>query len=162
MTDDEVHSALVRWLAALTALRVIKAHESGPAPAGAYIAVNMTTTRQVRQFAQDLDLSEDTAGDVAASPVIEVEWQFSCHAYGPHPTGVFRPVRAAVQIGQAQEPLLPNLVVHECSHVRNVPDWLNERWEPRAQMDIFVRGLTRDGGFAVDVIEEGSFDIERD
>lgn len=168
MTDDQVHSALVRWLRGLTDVTVIKTHQSGPAPAAPYIAVNMTATRQIRQYAQNVEYEEsdtsemDTADEsppVTATPVIEVEWQFSCHAYGQQPTGILRPVRSAIQIAQAQEPMLPNLVIHECSQIRNVPDWINESWEPRAQIDIFVRGLTRDGGFAVDVIEEAPLDF---
>lgn len=162
MTDDQVHSALVRWLRGLTGVTVIKSHQGGHAPTDPYIAINLATTRQLRVHAQTLDYApEDTAGNVALSPVIEVEWQFSCHAYGPHPTSILRPVRSAIQIAQAQEPMLPNLVIHECSQIRNVPDWINEAWAPRAQMYIFVRGLTRDGGFAVDVIEETPLTFER-
>lgn len=169
MTDDQVHIALCGWLEEIAGVEVIVTHDSGAAPAGAYIAVNMTTTRQIRQHAQnveyeDADTAEMDTGDeyppVKAAPVIEVEWQFSCHAYGPHPTDILRPVRSAIQIAQVQEPLLPSLVIHECSQIRNVPDWLNNAWEPRAQMDIFVRGLTRDG-FTVDVIEEAPLDIDR-
>lgn len=169
MTDDEVHSALVRWLAALTGATVIKTHQSGPAPSGAYIAVNMTTTREVRQHPQKVEYEHGDTADmgtadiyppVTARPVIEVEWQFSCHAYGPAPTGILRPIRSAMKLAQRQEPLLPNLVIHDISQIRNVPDWLNNAWVPRAQMDIFVRGLTRDG-LVIDVIEKASFDFTR-
>lgn len=162
MTDDQVHSALVRWLAALTGVTVIKTHQSGPAPATPYIAVNLTTTRQIRQHAQVVEYDdEDTAGDIAAAPVLEIEWQFSCHAYGSQPTSILRPARSAIQLAQRHEPMLPNLVIHECSQIRNVPDWINEAWAPRAQMDIFVRGLTRDG-FVIDAIEEAPLAFERD
>jgi len=161
MTDDDVHSAMVRWLRGLTGVTVIKSHQSGPAPAGSYVSVNLTTTRQVREWAQSFDYdAEDTSGAVATSPLLEIEWQFSCHAYGEEPMGILRPVRSAIQLAQMHEPLLPDLVIHECSQIRNVPDWLNERWEPRAQMDIFVRGLTRDG-FDIDVIEQARFDLDR-
>lgn len=160
MTDDDVHSSLVRWLHGLTGVTVIKSHQSGPAPDVAYIAVNMTATRQLRVHAQNVEYEEDTA-EVTAAPVLEVEWQFSCHAYGEEPLAILRPVRSAIQLAQMHEPLLPDLVIHECSQIRNVPDWLNERWEPRAQMDIFVRGLTRDG-FDIDVIEQAPFNLERD
>lgn len=157
MTDDEVHSAVVRWLASITGETVIKAHQEGPRPPLPYVMVNMTGTAEVREHAQVVDYEEDTAG-VLAAPVIETEWRFSVHAYGPKPTGFLRPVRSAAQLAQKVEPLMPSLVVHEISQVRNVPDWVNERWEPRAQMDMFVRGLTRDG-FAIDVIEEAPITI---
>lgn len=162
MTDDQVHSALVRWLAALTGATVIKTHQSGPAPAEPYIAVNLTTTRQIRQHAQVIEFDdEDTAGEIAAAPVLEIEWQFSCHAYGSQPTSILRSVRSAIQLAQRHEPMMPKLVIHECSQIRNVPDWINEAWAQRAQMDIFVRGLTRDG-FVIDVIEEAPLTFERD
>lgn len=163
MNDNEVHSAFVRWLSNVTKAQVIKTHQSGPAPALPYVAVNMTATRQIRQHAQNVDYDEVATAEnddivIVASPVIEVEWQFSCHAYGDQPTGILRPVRSAIQLSQQQEPLLPRLVIHECSQIRNVPDWLNEQWEPRAQMDVFVRALTRDG-FVIDAIEQVPLDI---
>lgn len=169
MTDDDVHSALVRWLKSLTGATTIKTHQSGPAPDEPYIAVNLTTTRQIRQHAQNVEFEDgdtadmDTADEfppVTATPILEVEWQFSCHAYGQNPTILLRPIRSAAQLAQKIEPLLPTLVIHEISQVRNVPDWINEAWQPRAQIDIFIRGLTRDG-FVIDVIEEAPVDFDR-
>lgn len=158
MTDDDVHSALVRWLADLSGATVIKTHQSGDAPSVPYIAVNMTGTVQLHDHPWDIEFTpdredEDTALDVTGIPVLEIEWRFSCHAYGPNPTNLLRPVRSAVQLAQRQEPLHPHLTIHEVSQIRNVPDWLNNAWEPRAQMDIYVRGLTRDG-LVIDVIDE--------
>jgi len=164
MTDDQVHSALVRWLAALTGATTIKTHQSGPAPAEPYIAVNLTGTVAVRQWAQTTEYEEaapDTSeefGEVTARPLIETEWRFSVHAYGPNPTSILRPVRAAYQLLQRHEPMLPNLVIHEVSQIRNVPDWINEAWQPRAQMDIILRGVTRDG-LVIDVIETGKISL---
>lgn len=164
MTDDGVHSALVRWLNSLTGATTIKAYQSGPAPAEPYIAVNLTGTVAVRQWAQQTEYEEaqpDTSeqyGEVTAFPLIETEWRFSVHAYGPKPTDILRPVRAAYQLLQRHEPMLPNLVIHEISQIRNVPDWLEERWVPRAQMDIILRGITRDG-LVIDVIETGKISI---
>lgn len=157
MTDDEVHSALNRWLKGVTGLTTIKAHGGGPSPEPPYVMANLTGTAQVRQWAQDIETA-DVSGDVKASIVLETEWRFSVHAYGPNPTGILRPVRSAVQLAQKLEPMFPALVIHDVSQVRNVPDWINEAWEPRGQMDISVRGLTRDG-FVVDVIEEAPISI---
>jgi hypothetical protein len=58
------------------------------------------------------------------------------------------------------EPLMPSLVIHEVSQIRNVPEWINNAWQPRSQMDVFVHGLTKDG-FVVDVIEQTSFETTR-
>lgn len=159
MTDDQIHSGLVRWLHAVTGLVTIKAYQEGSRPALPYITVNLTGSAQVREWSQEVEYDEDTAG-VTATPPIETEWRFSVHAFGSEPTGILRPIRSAAQLAQRNEPMMPNIIIHECSQVRHVPELVNEKWEPRAQMDMFLRGLTRDG-FLVDVIEEAPFDFER-
>lgn len=169
MTDDEVHSALVRWLAALLGVTAIKAHQGGKAPALPYVMVNMTGTAPVRVHEQrvayeDADTGDMDTGDiyppVTARPAVEAEWRFSVHAYGARPTDLLRPVVSASKLSQVMEPMLPGLVIHEISQIRNVPDWINERWQPRAQMDIYLRGVTRDG-HVIDVIEQAQFDHQR-
>lgn len=166
MTDDEVHSALVRWIAAITDKKVIKAHQGGKDPALPYIMVNMTGTAEVRKWAQEdkyIDTGIPNSADkneILAIPVVEVEWRFSVHSYGASPTGALRPIRTAFHLAQLNEPLMPGLIPHEISQIRDVPDWINNRWEPRAQMDVFLRGLVKDG-FVIDTIEEYSFDFIR-
>ena len=166
MTDDDVNSAVVRWLAALLGVQVIKDHQGGKRPPPPYVMVNMTGTVELREHARTTTYADGAPGPggapapVTAAPIIEVEWRFSVHAYGPQPTGTLRPVRSALQLAQKIEPLLPSLIAHDVSQVRNVPDWVNEKWEPRAQMDLFVRGLTRDG-FVIDVIEEAPITFGR-
>lgn len=157
MTDDEVHSALVRWLRDITGLVTIKAYQEGPRPALPYVMVNLTGVSEVREWQQGSEYEEDTAG-VTASVVIETEWRFSVHAFGSNPTGILRPIVSAAQSAHKMAPLYPTLIVHECSQVRNVPELVNEKWEPRAQIDLFLRGLTRDG-FLIDVIEEAPITI---
>lgn len=159
MRDTEIHSALVRWLAGITGQTVIKAHQEGAQPALPYIMINLLSVSEVRENGQFDDWSE-AGDDVTATPQIETEWRFSVHAYGSAPTDTLRPVRAAAQLAQMNEPLMPGLVVHEVSIIRNVPDIVNTKWQPRAQMDITLRGIVKDG-FVVDVIEEYSFDFER-
>jgi hypothetical protein len=166
MTDQEVWSAVCRWFKSRTGLAVIKAHESGQAPAEPYIVVNFTGLFEVRENAMDIEYSEgsDPPGPdlppITAKPVIEAEWRFSVHAYGPAPTSFLRPIVSAHKLAQMHEPLMPDLTIHEISQIRNVPDWINERWQPRAQMDFAVRGLTKDGHI-IDVIEDTTFDIDR-
>lgn len=166
MTDQEVWSAVVRWLKARTTLTVIKSHEGGKAPALPYVMVNYLGLFEVREHAQDIEYSEGADPDgpdlppITAKPVIEAEWRFSVHAYGGSPTDILRPIVSAHKLAQMHEPLMPGLIVHEISQIRNVPDWINEQWQPRAQMDFNIRGLTKDGHI-IDVIEETSFDIDR-
>ena len=167
MTNDEVWSAVVRWVKAKTGKITIKSHQSGPAPALPYAMVNMTGAVEVRRHEQKIENEDADTGDmdtgdvyppVTATPVIEMEWRFSVHGYGEDPTDVLRPIVSAMKLTQAMEPMFPTLTVHEISQIRNVPDWINEQWQPRAQMDLIVRGIIRDG-HVVDVIQEYSLDI---
>ncbi|TLX12146.1 hypothetical protein [Rhizobium sp. MHM7A] len=166
MTNDEVHSAVVRWIAAVINATTIKAHQSGPSPALPYCMVNFTGMAQVRAHEQLIEYTPtgqttpEDKPEISAAPVIEAEWRFSVHGYGSDPTGVLRPIVSASKIAQTMEPMFPALVIHDVSQIRNVPDWINNKWEPRAQLDLIVRGLTRDG-FIVDTIDETSFDIAR-
>ena len=162
MTDKEVHSALVRWLSAATGQKFIKADQGGDRLSLPYGMVNLTGTAEVRTHAQNVEFSEDEDSErVMARPVIETEWRFSLHAYGEDPTSVLRPIRSAFEMAQAHEPLMPGLVIHEISQIRDVPEMVGERREPRAQMDLMLRGLVRDG-VLVDTIETYSFAFERE
>jgi hypothetical protein len=161
MTDDELHSGLVRWLAERTGKTVIKSHQSGDRPALPYLMVNLTTIRELREHVPGTEYAEDEdSGRIMAAPLVETEWQFSVHAFGPNPTALLRPIRSAAHLAQANEPLMPGAVIHEVSQIRNVPEWVNKAWEPRAQMDLFLRGMVRDGHL-IDVIEEHSFTFQR-
>lgn len=154
MTEDELHANLVRWIAARTGVTTIKAYQSGHRPDLPYVMVNLPTIGEVRENEQETEYAEDVpSGRIMAKPVIETEWMFSIHAYGPSPTGILRPLRAAAKLAQVNEPLLPLVVIHDISIIRNVPEWVNNAWEPRAQMDLSLRGLVRDGHL-IDTIEQ--------
>lgn len=163
MTDDEIIGKVVEWLATVTGRVVIQAHQSGSRPARPYLMVNMTGSDDVRDHEQDVEYIDVASDNMTAAPVLEVEWRFSLHAFGATAalsTDLLRPIRSAVKLSQVMEPLAPTLVVHEISQTRNVPEWVNEAWEPRAQMDMMLRGLTRDS-FTVDPIEQsGGIDYQ--
>jgi hypothetical protein len=166
ITNDQVHSAVVQWVKAKTGnTTTIKAHQGGPAPALPYIMINFTGSAEVRRHEITVEFTDtgtpNSEGEniITAAPVIEYEWRFSVHAYGPSPTDRLRPIVSAMKVPQAMEPLMPGLHVHEISQIRNVPDWINNAWQPRAQMDVFVRGVIRDSIGTVDVIDEYSLDI---
>lgn len=159
MTDREVHGKVTKWLNTLTGVTVIKDHEGKQRPALPYIMVNFTTRRKVRERPQTVLYAGDT--QVEATPVLEVEWMFSVHGYADRaPTDLLRRIVSAAELTQVTEPLWPDLSIHGVSEIRNVPEWVNEAWEPRAQIDMFVRGLVKDD-HEVDVIEQYSFDFER-
>ncbi|WP_395175047.1 LIC_12616 family protein [Roseibium alexandrii] len=166
MTDTDVWEAFIRWLADQTGLKVIKAHQSGDRPSTPYLMVNFTAFRELREMPQNIEyrdtetLNSEGNPEVEATPVIEGEWDFSVHAYGDAPTDSLRKVKGLVHLSQRLEPLLPALTVHETGPINSVPDWVKKAWEPRAQMNVAVRGLIRDGA-VVDVIEEYSIGISR-
>lgn len=159
MPDNQIHSAVVRWVSEVAAVKVIKAYQSGEPPFP-YIMVNMLSSKPVRDHPIKEEYNPDTGGTVFAAPVIEVEWHFSLHAYGSSPTDILRPVRSAAHLAQLNEPLMPSLIIFDASLIRHVPDFTEGKWEPRAQMDLFVRGVTRDE-FAIDVIEEFSVSVQQ-
>ena len=165
MTNDELHGALVKWLSGLLRVKVIKAYQGGKQPPLPYVSVNLISSEEVRRHAQKVTYRDGAAsGDdlphVTATPIIEMEWRFSVHAYGGSPTDILRPLVSAMKLAQVLEPVMPDAIVHDISQVRHVPDWIDERWQLRAQIDVNVRGLIRDG-HVIDVIEEASFDIDR-
>lgn len=167
MNDSEIHAALVRWFSTRTSVTVIQSEQGGPEPALPYVLVRFTGSAPVREQIQDVEFIElgtinsEGLNEVSAAVVIETEWRYSIHAHGGEsPSDLLRPIRAAAELRQTLEPLMPGLIIHELSQIRNVPEYVNEAWEPRAQMDLFLRGLTKDG-FVIDTIEDYSFNIER-
>lgn len=166
MTNDQVHTALNQWIRSKTGNgTIIKSHQGGTAPALPYIMTNFTGSAEVRRHNITVEFTDtgvpNSEGEniITAAPVIEMEWRFSVHAYGTSPTDRLRPIVSAMKMLQPMEPLVPGLHVHEISQIRNVPDWINNAWQPRAQMDLFVRGIIRDSVGTVDVIDEYSLDI---
>lgn len=171
MTNDEIIDAVVQWVAGVTGTATIRAYQSGPRPALPYIMVNLTGQAEVRDNPQGIDYTpsrededpptEDTAGNpeyppITAAPVIETEWRFSIHGYAAtdgQATDVIRPIKSAQRLSEILEPMNPNLFIHETSQFRNVPEWVNSAWEPRANIDLFLRGLTRDG-FVISTIDD--------
>ena len=161
MTDDDITGALVEWLHALIKVTVIQGEQSGDRPALPYVMVRFTGSAELREHAQDIDFAEDAvSGRVTATPLIDTEWRFSVHAFGGSPTDLLRPIRSAMAMAQANEPLAPGLLIHEVSQIRSIPEQVNNAWEPRAQIDVFLHGVARDG-VLIDTIEHYGFDISR-
>lgn len=159
MTEEQVTNAVVQFLNARLGILVIQADQSKPDPDVTHVAVRFTGLSEMRDNPQGDDFEDLSAEDVLQTQVIESEWRFSLHAYGPNPVSLMRKLRAAVHSIYRSKPLLDlKLELHEVSQIRNVPEYFNEQWQPRAQMDLYVRGLTKEGDL-VDVIEQTSFAI---
>ncbi|MBB4063685.1 phage neck terminator protein [Gellertiella hungarica] len=165
MTEDQVISAVVRFVARVTGVKAIRAHEGGQAPALPYVMVNLIGMSEIREHPTDVEFTDtgqpNTSGKniINAAPVIEIEWRFSVHAYGPNPASMLRPVLSAMKLAQVMEPAMPGLIFFDASAIRSIPEWVNNQWEPRAQVDLFARAVIRDA-FAVDVVDTTSFDAQ--
>lgn len=166
MNGNEVHEELVVWLSGITAMKVIKDRQSIKSPALPYIVVDFANVADRDQHVTDIVYEElettNTAGkkEIQATPRMEEEWTFLVQAYGEAGLDALRRVKSAAQLSQMTENLLPRLVVHEVGVINSIPEFIGQRWEPRAQTNITLRGVTSDG-FVVDTIEEYSIDIER-
>lgn len=153
MTEDDVHELMVKWIAGLTGVTVIQADQQGDEPTLPYIMVRLTGVAKVRDYAQETLYAEDAVSErILATPVIEREWRFSVHEFSTSPGDLLRLLSVADQIDQTLEPLVP-VNLHDLSAVRMLPELINEKFEKRAQMDVTVRGLTKDG-LLIDTIEQ--------
>lgn len=166
MTGNEVHEELVVWLAGITKIKVIKDRQSVDRPPMPYIVVDLANVRDLDQHVTDVTYkeleTENTEGlkEIEATPLVEVEWTFLVQAYGAEGFNTLRRVAAGAHLAQINESLMPRLVVHEVGTINTIPEFIGQRWEPRAQTNIMLRGLSSDG-FVVDTIEDYSIDIER-
>lgn len=165
MTNKQVHEALIMWLNNLLNLTVIKDRQGIARPPLPYIMVDLANFTELHERPADFNWNElDTTNsqgnnEFKATAVMEVEWVFLVFCYGDNADQTLRKVQAAKHFAQVQESLLPQLVIHEIGTVNSVPELVDEKWEPRAQVNITLRGLSSDG-YVVDIIEEHSpFDI---
>jgi len=167
MTDNEVFEDVIKWVALVSGLKTIKAHQGGDRPEKPYMMVNFTNLREVREHHLDVDYEttgmQNTEGKniVLAKPLIESEWEFSIHSYGIEPTEPFRKIRTIMRIGGGPHQGINRcLTLFDIGKIAHVPDFINNRWEPRAVSKLFVRAYTKDG-FVIDVIDEATTEINR-
>lgn len=166
MTGNEVTEELVVWLSGIMAMAVVKDRQSVKRPPQPYCVVDLANVRDLNQHPRDIAYeeleTENTEGklEVKATPEIEVEWTFLVQVYGEAGFDALRKVANATHLAQMNESLMPRLVVAEVGTINTIPEFVGQRWEPRAQTNIMLRGTSSDG-FVVDTIEEHSIDIER-
>lgn len=165
-------SNLVRWLSGLLGVTVIKAYQDEDRPALPYVMVNLLRVDTVRVHPENIEYEGgEHAPDavppyppVTATPVFEGEWDFSLHAYAEKPndpTDILLPLKSAAALPQIMEPLFPDLVISDISQIRHVPDFIENRWEMRAQCDFSLRGMLLHG-FEIDVVEQAQINVERE
>lgn len=164
MTNEEVHDQLNIWLSSLLGLQVIKDRQGVTRPAQPYGMTDLANWRDLSEHVDDVryrDLAtQNSEGklEVEATPDIELEWVFLFMVYGAGGEAAVRKLQSAVHLSQVQEPLRPALHIHEVSMANSIPELVGEKWEPRTQVNIVVRGKSSDG-FVIDVIEEHGFNI---
>lgn len=171
MTNRSTHSALVRWLAQLTGVTVIKSEQGTDRPAKPYIMVKFMRFNTLRDHEENIEYSggEHAPHDppeayppVTATPIMEGEWDFSVHAYDENdPSELLMPLYGASKLSQIMEPLFPTLVISGISQIRDIPEFVNNEWEKRAQVDLSLRGMAN-YGFELDVIEQAQINVERE
>lgn len=163
-TNNDVHERLIEWLAALLGVTVIKDRQQALRPALPYGMVDLANWRQVHDHVDDFKYEESATPnsegklEVIATPDLELEWVFLFFMYGAQGENLVRRLQSAVHLLQLQEPLHPDLVIHEVSAANSIPELVGEKWEPRTQVNIVVRGKSSDG-FVIDTIEEHGFNI---
>ena len=151
MDDKEVYDKVVLFVTATTGVKAIKSHPDGNRPEGAYLMVNYTGLEEVREHHIDTEYTDDMYAE--AAPIVESEWCYSLHAYGDQGTNELRKIRSIARIGGAPHQNLDRrLTLFDVGRINRVPEFINNRWEERANMKIYMRGFTRDS-FVIDLIE---------
>lgn len=159
MNNGDVHIKLNEWLDDLLGIRVIQDRQQADRPAKPYGMTDLANWRNIHDNVDDIGYADsDTLNsegnpEVVATPELEIEWVFLFFIYGAQGENLVRRLQSAVHLIQLQEPLRPELIIHEVSGANSIPELVDENWEPRTQVNIVVRGKSSDG-FVVDVIEE--------
>lgn len=159
MKDDQVWHEVVAWLTTFLGASVIRGWQGGQMPAYPYVMCNLIAVSEVREHEQRLEITRIQEG-IEVRPVIETEWAFSLHAYGETPSDTLRPIRAISKINPVNRLGVAGLIIHSLSQIRNLPEFQNEDWKQRAQIDMNVRGLVKDG-IVIENIEKYSFNWTR-
>lgn len=164
MTDLEVLEETIVWLAGIMEITVIKDRQSVNRPPLPYATAEIANIRDVYQHPRDILFeeleSENSEGlkEIKATAEVEVEWALLVNVYGDQPTRYLRKVAGAALLAQKNESLMPRLVVHEVGTINAIPEFIGQRWEPRAQTTLTLRGTSSDG-FVVDTVEEHTINV---
>lgn len=151
MTTTDVQESVVAWASEITGLTAIKGHQSGNRPERPYLMIDVTADREIRDHEADVTFDEPV-DTVEATIHVETEWQMSVQCYGDDSMEPLRKLRNRYRMPEAQYSLSP-LVIHEIGRINRVPELVQNRWEERAQCNLFIRGMATETA-EIDVIEE--------
>lgn len=166
MTNDQVHEALIGWLSGILGMTVIKDRQGQKRPSLPYAMVDLSNISEPRERPSDIKsevldtLNSEGLAEIKLTPITELEILFLVFCYGENGDEKLRRLKSAFHLSQVQEPLVPGIVIHEVGNINRLPEFVNERWEARAQCNVVVRVVSNDG-FVVDTIETHTpFDIQ--
>jgi len=163
MNDIDIWESVIEWICTLTGKTTIMAAEGKDRPTKDYLMVNLINTLDVREHAQcfDYEARENEQGltEIEAIPVIETEWIFSVHSYSnTDATTCLRKLRAANQNYASITRPPEGLNYFDAKQINHINQYVNARFERRANMKISMRGLTRDG-LLINTIDRGSVEV---
>lgn len=169
MNNDAVHAALTIWLKNSLDLVVIKDRQQAERPALPYGMLELANWRDLYQNYTDISFeeleTENSAGlkEIKASTRNEMEWVFLFYVYGQNGHEYIRKLQAISRTNLATQALQDaGLQIHEVSAANNIPELINEKWEPRVQANIILHGIDADNGIVIDTIKEYEFIITGD
>lgn len=164
LTNNDVHEKVIEWLGDLLGITVIKDRQQADRPPLTYGMVDLANWRNIHDHVDNIHYeqtgipNEEGKLEIKATPELEIEWVFLFFIYGSQGENLVRRLQSAVHLSQIQEPLRPHLIVAEVGGANSIPELVGEKWEPRTQVNIVVRGKSSDG-FVIDTIEEHGFNI---
>lgn len=179
MTNEEVKSAVVRWLSLVLAVEIIQDHQQGHRPAPTYGTLTLANWREVNDHPIDEVWEEsifpietentevvqledsnplETPDVITVAPQVEMEWVFILMIHGP---GGGEYLRRLQVLRHWVQSIQPALVLFDVSSVNNIPDLQGEKWVPRSQVNISIRGIVSET-VPVDTIEQVPVGITRE
>ncbi|KQT52220.1 MULTISPECIES: LIC_12616 family protein [unclassified Aureimonas] len=162
MTEKEVRDAVRAWIASLMGITVIQSYQGQKEPAEPYGVLNLMLADSVRELPAAMEITSVGAGEnevFTQTTAHEWFWRFSVNVYGGEGKTLLRQIKTAQFFASTAETLRP-LTLFETSAIRDAAEILNEEWRARAQMDIEIRGIVRDG-VTVDVVDVAPVQITK-
>lgn len=168
MNDIDIWESVIEWICTLTGKTTIMAAEGKDRPTKDYLMVNLINTLDVKEHAQCYEnveletLNDEGLPQIESIPVIETEWIFSIHSYSnTDATTCLRKLRAANQNYSSIIRPPEGLNYFDAKQINHINEFVNARYEKRANMKISMRGLTRDG-LLINTIDEVSVEVSSD
>ena len=178
MTEDGAFNIVRAWLVRLAAdaivldpLRaplgeIIRDHQDGPRPEGAYATINLLGSDDLEEVrceefrAVEVEIEGEPlpVERFALKSTRAVEFRFRIDVFASRPMEWIRLFRTAAMAGDMQVDLLP-LVVRDVGEAQRAPDLTQAHWEGRARFDVAFGALVADE-MIVDGVESGAVNFE--